>query len=229
MTKVIPKEQLTAYQRWELAAFDEVVPLPSPPQPEPPVVEEAPPEPAEPELILPTAEEIENLQQRAWQEAYQLGMEEGQKAGLAANQEAAKPYFTALNHLVETLTGEQLHKDEEVAREVLALSVVMAQQILRNALKIKPELILDAIREALKTLPALNGQYTVVTHPDTANTVRDWLEQEQKQTTWRVQEDAQMEPGDFRFDSTFTELDGTLRTRWQELIANLDADPSWLL
>ena len=65
MTGFIPKEKLTAYQRWELAAFDEEEAqaaepepeLPPPePEPEPPPPE---PEPELPPVILPTAEDIE--------------------------------------------------------------------------------------------------------------------------------------------------------------------------
>jgi flagellar assembly protein FliH len=243
MSKVIPKELLTAYQRWELAAFDDNdshTPTPSRRTPEPKVntVKAAPPppppppppkpEPVEPEVVLPTAEEIENLQQQAWQEGFQLGMEEGKKAGLEVSKEAAKPLFNDLTALALSLEGAQLLKDEEIAHEVLTLSLIMAQQILRKALKIKPDLVLEAIREALKTLPALNGQYTLISHPESAATIREWLAQEQGHLTWRVVEDSQMERGDFRFESTYSELDGSVRKRWQELTNSLDVDMAWL-
>jgi flagellar assembly protein FliH len=229
MSKVIPKEQLTAYQRWELAAFDDgsapsmLPPLRSPEKPP------AAPEPSEPKVVLPTAEAIERLHQEAWQEGYQLGLEEGRKAGLAAGQETIENQLDALLALAAALEGAQLRQDHEVAREVLELALVMARQILRAALQVKPELILDAIREALVTLPTLNGHHKIITHPDSAQIVRDWLAREHGHLSWKVMEDAQMEPGDFRIESAYSDLDGSVRARWVELTSCLGADVAWLI
>jgi len=230
MSKVIPKEQLTAYQRWELAAFDDGVSATDPsPKQDTQATPAPPPAPVEPQVVLPTAEEIENLHQEAWKEGYQLGMDEGRKAGLAEGQADSQQYLRQLQTLVATLEGGQLRQDQAVAREVLELSLVMARQILRTALHIKPELILEAIGEALKTLPTLNGHHKIITHPDSAKIVRDWLAQEHGHLSWKVMENSQMEPGDFRFESTYSELDGTIQTRWEELTRCLGTESGWLL
>lgn len=229
MSKVIPKEQLTAYQRWELATFDDAGAPPTQAQLHAGDAESPPAEPPEAQVVLPTAEEIEALHQEAWQEGYQLGLEEGRKAGLLAGQAEAERYAAELRELATALEAGQLCQDQEVAREVLELSLVMARQILRSALKIRPELLLDAISEALKTLPALNGHHKIVTHPDSAQIVRDWLAHEHGHLSWKVVEDVQMEPGDFRFESAYSELDGRIRTRWVELSSCLGADESWLI
>ena len=226
MSKVIPKEQLTAYQRWELAAFDEVTPAANP-LPATPVVAE--PEVSEPKVVLPTAEELERLHQEAWQEGYQLGMEEGRKAGLAAGQEDIDRQLRLMQTMASTLEGAQLRQDQEVAREILELSLVMARQVLRSALAVKPEVFLDAIGEALKTLPSLNGHHKIITHPDSAELVRNWLAHEHGHLSWKVMEDDQMEPGSFRFEGTNNELDGNIRDRWLELTQCLGADDSWLI
>lgn len=232
MSKVIPKEQLTAYQRWELAAFDDgFTPMSLPPRgaaATEPAPSQEPPPATEPQVVLPTAEDIERLHQEAWQEGYQLGEAEGRKAGLAAGQETTERYHRDLQALADTLAGGQLRQDQEVAREVLELSLVMARQILRSALQIKPELILDAIREALKTLPTLNGHHKIITHPDSAKIVHDWLAHEHGHLSWKVVEDTEMEPGDFRFESAYSELDGTIRARWLDLSGCLGVDASWL-
>lgn len=61
--KIIPKEQLTAYQRWELGGLD--TPQDDPPAQAPEPATEHEPSP----VALPTAEELERLHQTAWQEA----------------------------------------------------------------------------------------------------------------------------------------------------------------
>lgn len=225
MSKVIPKEQLTAYQRWELAAFDEALP----PELQPPAAPVEEPAVAEPQVVLPTAEDLERLHQEAWQEGYQLGMDEGRKAGLAAAQADIDQQVQQLQALAKVLEGAQLRQDQEVAQEILELSLVMARQVLRSALAVKPELILDAIGEALKTLPSLNGHHKIITHPDSAELVRDWLAHEHGHLSWKVMEDSQMEPGSFRFEGTNNELDGNIRERWLELTQCLGADDSWLI
>jgi flagellar biosynthesis/type III secretory pathway protein FliH len=46
--------------------------------------------------------------------------------------------------------------------------------------------------------------------------VREWLAQEHGHLSWKVVSDPQLEPGGFRFESTYSEMDGSLRTRWRE-------------
>ncbi len=233
MSKVIPKEQLTAYQRWELAAFEESDAWSTPHAMRPSAVEAESaavipdPEPEE-RVVLPTAEDLERLHQEAWQEGYQLGLEEGRKAGFDTGKADSERYIREIQSLASALEGELVRQDQEVAREVLELALVMARQILRSALEIKPELILDAISEALKSLPSLNGHHKIITHPDSAQIVRDWLAHEHGHLSWKVSEDAHLEPGGFRFESTYNELDGSIQARWLELTRCLGSDTSWL-
>jgi flagellar assembly protein FliH len=222
MSKVIPKEQLTAYQRWELAAFDDAADTLARPQTHPTQDE------TDDKVVLPTAEEIEQLHQEAWSEGYQLGLAEGRKAGLAAGQNDIEQRLAEMRALISALEGEQIRQDEAVAREVLELALVMARQILRSALAVKPELILDAISEALKTLPSLTGHHKIITHPDSAERVREWLAHEHGHLSWKVIDDAQMEPGSFRLEGTFNELDGSIQARWTELTRCLGTDTEWL-
>lgn len=225
MSKVIPKEQLTAYQRWELADVDDGAP---------PQVHQSggnnghlSPHDSE-KFVLPTAEEVERLHQQAWQEGYQLGLEEGRQAGFEAGQRAGESHVNQLRALADALEVGRLHQDEAIAREVLALAVTVAQQVVRRAISVKPDLILDAIREALLSLPSLSGHHKIVAHPDHVQLVQDWLAQEHGHLSWKVTADPLMAPGSFRFESTYNELDGSMRTRWQEIADCLDIDGSWL-
>lgn len=226
MSKVIPKEQLTAYQRWELAAFEEeaAANLVAPRQ----AHNQAGGESTD-KVVLPTAEDVERLHQEAWQEGYNLGMEEGRKAGYEAGRQTGEEYVRQLSALADAIEAGRLRQDAEIAREVLTLALTVAQQVVRKAISVKPELILDGIKEALLSLPALNGHHKIATHPDHMEIVRDWLEKEHGHLSWKVVQDAQMEPGSFRFESTYSELDGNLRTRWHEITECLGLDDdTWL-
>jgi flagellar assembly protein FliH len=225
MSKVIPKEQLTAYQRWELAAFEEEASTNHPTQGH---ARQVSGEASSEKVVLPTAQDVERLHQEAWQEGYNLGLDEGRQAGYEAGRQAGDEYVRQLRSLADALEAGRLRQDEEIAREVLSLALSVAQQVVRRAISVKPELILDAIKEALLSLPALNGHHKIAAHPDHVEIVRDWLAQEHGHLSWKVVQDTHLEPGSFRFESTYSELDGNLRTRWLEITECLGVDDTWL-
>ena len=95
MSHWIPKEKMTAYQRWEVAAFDEEqrATVNPPPPAEPPVAEQpidvpvesaSVPQEQEPPVVLPTAEDIERMHQEAHAAGHAAGYAEGMVAGKAA-------------------------------------------------------------------------------------------------------------------------------------------------
>lgn len=221
MSKVIPKEQLTAYQRWELAQFEEG----GAPHERVRTGHEG----KSAKVVLPTAEEVESLHQEAWRQGHELGLEEGRKAGYEAGMKAAEERLRLLAALVDTLDGARLRQDEEIAREVLALALTVAQQVVRKAIQVKPDLLLEALRDALLTLPVLNGHQKIAVHPDHVELVRDWLVHEHGHLSWKVLADPKLDPGSFRFESSHSELDGSLRARWREITECLGVDDdTWL-
>lgn len=230
MSHVIPKEQLTAYQRWELGSIDsgslEPGSIESAPQPPTPV------SPHEPESVLsiplPTAEDLERIQREAWQEGHDLGREEGRKAGHTEGYKTGEEAAERLRQLAEALQVESLRQDEAIAREVLELALNIAQQMLRASIQAKPESILVVIREALQSLPTLSGHHKVVVHPDDVAVVREWLDKEHGHLSWKVVEDAQLSRGGFRFESAHSELDASLETRWREITSCLGTETTWM-
>lgn len=212
---VIPKEQLTAYQRWELLGFDE------PAAPAPPA------EPA-PAVTLPTAEELERIHQQAAQEGFQLGRDEGYRAGYAAGKKAAEADRAVLRELSEALDRERIRQDEAVAQEILQLALTVARQILRTTVQIQEGRVVEIIREAMGALPSLNGHLRIAVHPDDAEAVHKFMEVEHAQFTFKILPDPRIERGGFRLDSNHSEVDGELPTRWREIVDCLGADTEWL-
>lgn len=227
MSKVIPKEKLTAYQRWELAPFDEAGRTTSPADMTGKGAGLAMDEEGG-QVTFPTAEALERMQQEAWQEGFNLGQEEGRKAGFEAGRQDGEKYVRQLRHLAEALETDRLRQDEEVAQEVLALAIAVAQQMVGATLSVKPKLILSTIREALLSLPTLSGHHRIVVHPEDAQMVRDWLEQEHNHLSWKIVEDHQLEPGGFKFESAHSELDASMKARWREIAECLGASTEWL-
>lgn len=228
MTGFIPKEKLTAYQRWELAAFDEAeqeaaaAAAEAPPEPEPSPEPEPPPEPVPelPPVVLPTAEDVERIHTEAHESGYAAGYEEGIAQ---ARGEAAR-----IGCLLENLQQALKEMDQGVADQLLAVSVEIAGQILRQSLRIKPQLILPTVREAIAALPPHHGHPALFVHPDDAALIRSHLGEQLAHNSWRIIEDGSLTPGGCRVEFGSSEVDATLETRWRRVIESIGISQEWL-
>jgi len=231
MTGYIPKEKLTAYERWELASFDEPAPPAAPPEveipePPPPMAMEAEPETVAPEDIpaLPTAEDIERIHA----EAHESGFEAGRQAGYEEGATQARSEAARLEGLMHSLTQSLQVFDQDVADQLLALGLEIARQVTRSALKVKPELLLPVVREALAALPVAHGHPTLTLHPDDAALLRQQLGDQISHGGWRLLEDASMEAGGCRIQAGASDVDATLQTRWKRVLEAIGAQGDWL-
>lgn len=199
-------EDMSAWERWELASFDAPKPAPPPPPPPPtPVI------PTEPEIKLPTAEDVEQIYQQARDEGYRVGFNEGEQAALV---EAQK--ITALVDKLDTALGQI---DATVAEELLALSLEVARQVVRETVRLQPESILTVVREALLQLPHQHA--TIYLHPEDMALVRQHAGDQLNHAGHRLQEDATLQRGDCQIEAGNTRVDASLANRWQRVVAGL--------
>jgi flagellar assembly protein FliH len=224
MTGFIPKEKLTAYQRWEVAAFDEaeqVARRESVPEINPPshTLSEASPTSATP-VLLPTAADIERMHDEAREQGYAAGHAEG----IAAARAAAEQIDSLMNALQQSLK----EVDQRIAEQLLATAVEIASQIMRQSLRIKPELLLPVVREAISTLHLHHAHPALFVHPDDAGLVRSQLGDQLAHANWRIIEDNTLTPGGCRVEQGASVVDATLETRWRRVIESIGISPEWL-
>jgi flagellar assembly protein FliH len=198
-TEVAP-EKLTAWQRWELPNFEAQGGL----------------RPGEVEL--PTASQVEGIHRQAHEEGYQSGYAEGMKKAVQENQRLA-----ALLDVLE----QQV--DTQVAQELLDLALDIARRMLHQALKVQPELLLGVVREAIGTLPHYNQGAHLVLHPDDAALVRERMGEQLSHSGWKIFEDARIERGGARIETANSQIDATLESRWDRVVAALGQDAKWLM
>lgn len=199
-----PKDQLTAYERWELPSFDTGGGIRVSGNPN--------------GIKLPTAAELEDIQRQAHDEGYQAGYTEGVQKANSENQR--------LSSLLASLEQEM---DQQVSQSLLDLALELAQQMLHQALKVNPELLLDVIREAIATLPHFNPGAHIVLNPADAELVRTRMGEQLSHSGWKIFEDAQITRGGARIETAHSQIDATVETRWQRISANLGQESSWLL
>ncbi len=213
MSNIIPKEQLSAYQRWEMEAFENT---------QPGGVGGAG------QVPLPTAEAIELMHQQAHQEGYSEGLEQGKEQGYREGQEAARQEAQRLNDLLAQVNDSLQKLDQEMSQQLLDLALGITRQMLRQALIVQPELVLAVVKEAINSFPHANQHPQLVLHPQDAALVRSGLESELAHGHWRVLEDAQIERGGCRLETAHGELDATLERRWQNVLESLGQNGNWL-
>lgn len=230
MDNFIPKEKLTAYERWELAAFDEERQQQAAASPVAPAAApaSAPPAPPSPEEIQRTFDAAHAAGQQAGYEAgfqagQQAGLEVGQQAGFQAAQEIAGQ-MAALAIAYQQATQEL---EGRVAEELLDLALHVARQVVRGTLRAQPELILDVVREAMLALPSQHGHPTLVVHPEDAPLVRTHLAEQIAHTGWRIIEDPALERGGCRVENGASEIDATVATRWKRIVESIGSRSDW--
>jgi flagellar assembly protein FliH len=196
-----PQAQLTAYQRWELASFDG-------------------PKQSGRALLLPTAEQLQRIQEKAHEEGYAAGYREG---GARAAGETAR-----LQQIVAALTEESQQLDQRLADELLSLALAISKQILRQALKLRPELILAVINEVLGQVPQIHHRAHLALHPEDAALVRERLGEQFTRSGWKILEDAGLQRGGCRLHTPDCDIDATLERRWQRVVAALGDEHAWI-
>jgi flagellar assembly protein FliH len=193
-------EKLTAWQRWELPNFDTGRIVGSG------------------DVALPTASQIDEMHRLAHDEGFQIGYAEGLKQASVENQRLAT--------LIESL---ELQVDEQIAHELLDLSLDIARQMLHQSLKVNPELMLGVVNEAIGSLPHFNQGAHVVLHPDDAALVRERMGEQLTHAGWKIFEDARIERGGARFETANSQIDASLETRWKRVVAAMGKDTAWLI
>jgi flagellar assembly protein FliH len=214
MSRLIPKEQQSAYQRWELASFNE----------EKPVV---PAKPTDEELRL-REEELNRLREEAQQQGYNTGYEDGHGEGLAAGRAEAEQENALLQQIAQQFSSEAGRANEVVADEMLNLALDLAKAMLKSSLAIKPELVLPVVSEAIRYLPSLQQPALLFLHPEDAVIVRSHMADEIEKGGWRIAEDTTMERGGCRVETASNQIDASLATRWQRLADSLGKQTPWM-
>ncbi len=218
MTGFVPKEKLTAYQRWEVAAFDEAEQAA---ERSAQAAQAAGANPGEGSAVtLATATEIERMRAEACQQGYAAGHAEGIAV---ARQSAAR-----IDALVAGLQLAIKEIDQNVADQLLATAVEIANQVLRQSLRVKPELLLPVVREAVATLNAHLGHPALFVNPDDAALIRSELGDQLAGNNWRLIEDASLTAGGCRVELGASEVDATLETRWRRVIEAIGISQDWL-
>jgi flagellar assembly protein FliH len=169
---------------------------------------------------LPTVSGLADLQEEAYKEAFEQGLAEGREAGrveVRAQVERLSGMFYDLAKPFEVL-------DAEVERELLALAMSLARQIVRRELKTDPTQIIGIIRDAIAALPVAARDVRVHLHPEDASIVRQNLAPTESERAWSIIEDPVMARGGCQITTATSRIDARLETRLTAIVSELLGD-----
>lgn len=200
MSGFIPKEQSAAYRPWRLKSLDGGAASAKSKEHE-------------------HAERIRMINQQAYRE----GVEAGYAKGVAqAAQEAAR-----LSAIVDQLAEELSGLEQHVAGDLVRLALTLARALVRESLKVHPELVEAIVRESVSDLPPFNQGARIRLHPEDALLIAKHLKADDR-GQWAIVEDAALARGGCKVETANCEIDASMETRWQKLAQALAQDHDWI-
>lgn len=210
---LIPKEQETAYERWEMASF---------------------PDRRKKDHDLHakknaevSPEQIALIMENARKEGYVIGMREGYAAGLEQSSEAIAAQEQKLLGLTTAFTAALEQADEAIAAHLVALAMDIAKAMLKTTLQAQPERIMELVKATMHELPAMQQHVTFFLHPEDAVIVKELAADEIAKGGWRIATDQHIERGGCRVETASNQVDATTPSRWKRIAEALGQPGDW--
>jgi flagellar assembly protein FliH len=206
----VPKEQQTAFQRWELSSFGDE--------------RRSQVEQRSQEHELAQVE-LANLRQQVRQEAHTLGYKEGYKEGfeqgfregLNAGNAEAEIATQRIQALAKHFQDQLNSAHQLIGRDLVALAVDLAQALTKKQIELDNTVILSIVQEAIAQLHEVQQPAQVFVHPEDAEHLRKHMQKELDLGGWKIMTDIHMERGGCRLETGYNLVDASLSTRWKRL------------
>ena len=218
---LIRARDVGGFDIWSLPSFD-----PHVPEPEPEPVVELPAEMEEVPLeeVQPlTLEELESIRQEAYNEGFAAGEKDGfRSTTLKVRQEAEAALnvkLASLERLMGSLFEPIAEQDSQIEKAMVGLVEHIARQVIQRELVLDSSQIESVMREALKLLPLGVGNVRLHINPQDFEQVKALRERHEE--TWRIVEDATLQPGGCRVETEYSRIDATVETRISQIMAQL--------
>lgn len=171
-----------------------------------------------------TVSELEDVERRAYEEAYAKGHEAGLAAARAETQAGLnqlKTQSARLEAMFGTLARPLQEVDAQVQEQLVQLALAVGRQLARRELRIDPAQVIAIVRETVALLPAATRDIRVHLHPEDAAVVREKLAAPGAERAWTLVEDPVMTRGGCRVSTDTAQIDARFETRVQAVVAAL--------
>jgi flagellar assembly protein FliH len=163
--------------------------------------------------------------ERAWQDGFELGLADARRQA----QSEAPAERTALEaecrSIAELLDGFE----QRLAMFALAMSLELSRLVLRSSVRIKADLVLPSLRDALGSLVGLNPETRIRLHPADAGRIRSLdTSGGAAPLPWPIVEDDTLAPGQCRLTGEASVTSAGGEAPWRRAVSTLNASGDWV-
>lgn len=211
-----PKDQQTAYERWEMSQFSDTSAS----------IGSVKTKKREP---LNDTKAVAQIFEGVRKEAYHKGMQEGFAVGMAKAREHAHEEKQQFIQLMSDFSDALEQSDEKIADDVLSLALDIAKSMLKAKLNIDPAAVLPVVMDAIHYLPYVQKPARILVHHEDAQMLRNYLGDEIASQKWQIQEDSSIERGGCLVETGANQIDASNEVRWKRISEALGQNNQWLL
>ena len=212
----MPKEQQTAYERWEMSSFADGGQSMANTR-------------AKKKEDAIVSEKIAQIFETVRKEGYTKGMQEGFAVGMAKAREFAEEDRQRFVTLMGAFREALEKSDEKIADDLLSLALDIAKSMLKQKLNVDAAVVLPVVRDAIHYLPHVQQPARILVNHDDAQLLREYLAEELSTQKWLVQEDNNIERGGCLVETGANQIDASNEVRWKRLSDSLAQTNDWLL
>jgi len=157
--------------------------------------------------------------------AYERGRLQGQAEGRQAAQVERAEHAREVAQVLAELRGRFAELESAGAEQVLQLALAIARQVVRREVEVDAAAVLPALREAVAAVIDQHAHPRVHLNPHDHAHLRPELEAEGLLKGCRFVPDESVRRGGCRVETAASDVDATLETRWQRVLAAVGIDP----
>lgn len=152
-------------------------------------------------------------------EGLQKGTEQGLQQGLAAGQQQIDELISTWESLIERLHHPLEKLDDNVEHQLVLLATELAEQVARCEVQTNPQIILQALKQAVEALPVSEQTLKILLHPDDLQFVQTAYSPEIcEKRGWDLQGDPVLARGDCQIHTKTSSIDYAFSHRIEQVL-----------
>jgi flagellar assembly protein FliH len=156
--------------------------------------------------------------------ATEAAFESGYKDGVATAKAQYAESQQQLGYLIQVLENPVNGLGDDVARELVALSVEIARSVLAQAMRHEPEQITELVSNALTQLPRADKPVAVTAHTDDLSLLKAHAPEHLSGYQIQWVEDSAIDRGSFTVSQDNSDIHGGINAMLQTVLQQLDID-----
>jgi flagellar assembly protein FliH len=157
--------------------------------------------------------------------AYERGRQEGFAEGQRAAQQVRAQHDREVARVLDELRGRFGELESGGAEQVLQLALAIARQVVRREVEVDAAAVMPALREAVAAVIEQQTHPRVHLNPQDLERLREDLDADGVLKGCRFVPDATVRRGGCRVETAHSDVDATLQSRWQRVLAAVGIDP----